>query len=240
MLYFLTSSPHAPGQSVLNPANGFAAELKQALPKPVRALFITSMPDDPDFTAQVSASTRALFAASGIEFSAYEVLDRSGTDRVAEFVDQAELIVLSGGPTPMENRFFADLGLKALIDGFDGVLVGISAGSMNSAQVVYAQPEEPGEAIDPDFEKFLPGLGLTQMQIIPHYQVIKDSILDGKRLFEEVTYPDSMGHCFHAFPDGTYLFGIRGGCEELRGEAYTIKNGILTQISREGEVLKNR
>ena len=152
----------------------------------------------------------------------------------------ANLIVLSGGHTPTENFFFADIHLKELLEDYDGVVVGISAGSMNSAEVVYAQPEEPGETLDPEFEKFLPGLGFTKIQIIPHYQMIKDYTLDGKKLFEEVTYPDSVGHTFHALPDGSFVFGIRGGREELRGEAYEIKDGALTQVSRVGDVIVTR
>lgn len=30
---------------------------------------------------------------------------------------------------------------------------------MNCADTVYAQPEEPGEAVDPDYQRFIPGLG---------------------------------------------------------------------------------
>lgn len=70
---------------------------------------------------------------------------------------------------------------------FDGTVLGVSAGSMNSADVVYAQPEEEGEAADPTLKKFLRGLGLTKTMLIPHYQDTKDNILDGKRIFEDVT-----------------------------------------------------
>ena len=240
MIYFLTSSSCTPGLPSLNPANGFLAELKQALNVPVHALFITSAPDDVVFTASVAVSTRENFANSGIVFETYNKLDRRNAEKAEEFVKQANLIVLSGGHTPTENFFFADIRLKELLEDYDGVVVGISAGSMNSAEVVYAQPEEAGEAIDPDFQKFLPGLGFTKIQIIPHYQMIKDYMLDGKKLFEEVTYPDSCGHTVHALPDGSFVFGTRGGREELRGEAYEIKDGVLTQISRVGDVIVTR
>ena len=236
MIYFLTSSSCTPGLPSLNPANGFVEELKKALTTPGHALFITSAPDDVVFTDGVAVSTRENFSNSGIMFETYNTLDRRSADKAEEFVGQANLIVLSGGHTPTENFLFADIHLKELLQDYKGVLVGISAGSMNSAEMVYAQPEEKGEAIDPNFEKFLPGLGLTKIQIIPHYQMIKDYMLDGKKLFEEVTYPDSIGHTFHAFPDGTFILG-KDGREELRGEAYEIKDGVLTQISRVGDIL---
>ena len=240
MIYFLTSSSCTPGQPSLNPANGFVETLKQALNKPVHALFITSAPDDAVFTDSVAVSTRENFGNSGIEFETYNKLDRRNMEQAEEFVKQANLIVLSGGHTPTENFFFADIGLKELLADYEGVVVGISAGSMNSAEVVYAQPEEAGESVDPAYEKFLPGLGFTKIQIIPHYQMIKDYRLDGKKLFEEITYPDSHGHTFHAIPDGSFVLGVRGGREELRGEAYEIHDGVFTQISREGDVIVTR
>ena len=181
MIYFLTSSSCTPGLPSLNPANGFVAELKQALKEPVHALFITSAPDDVVFTDSVAVSTRENFGNSGIVFETYNKLDRRNMEQAEEFVKQANLIVLSGGHTPTENFFFADIHLKELLEDYEGVVVGISAGSMNSAEVVYAQPEEPGETLDPDFEKFLPGLGFTKIQIIPHYQMIKDYTLDGRK-----------------------------------------------------------
>ena len=68
---------------------------------------------------------------------------------------------------------------------------------MNCAETVYAQPEEEGEAVDPAYERFLPGLGLTQKMILPHYQAIRDDVLDGLCVMEDIAYPDSMGRQFY-------------------------------------------
>lgn len=106
--------------------------------------------------------------------------------------------------------------------------MGISAGSMNCADIVYIQPEEPGESV-PEFPRFAPGLGLTDVNILPHYQKVKDNYLDGLRLFEDITYADSMGNCFFALPDNSYFYQDD---EQLLlfGEAYRLSNGILEQI----------
>ncbi len=50
-----------------------------------------------------------------------------------------------------------------------------------------------GESIDKEYERFLSGLGITKLMILPHYQDIKNDILDDRRLFEDITYPDSYG-----------------------------------------------
>ena len=74
--------------------------------------------------------------------------------------------------------------MKRLIHGYDGVLIGISAGTMNSARIVYSHPEREGEAASKDFVRFFDGLGLTEIEVIPHYQLIKGTTLDGMRLFD--------------------------------------------------------
>lgn len=232
MICFLTSSPVTP-EGALNPENGFVEELRACLPENCAALFICSDPDGHERTLRFAYTVQYVMEAAGLSFRSFAVLDGANEDDAAELVRDAELIVLGGGHTPTQNRFFRKIGLRELLKGYQGVVLGISAGSMNCAEVVYAQPEEPSEAIDPDYERFLPGLGLTKTMLLPHYQEVKDDVLDGLRVFEDVAYPDSMGRTFYALVDGSYLL-IRDGKEELRGEAYRIENGILTQIAKTG------
>ena len=236
MTYFLTSSTCVAGSPALNPANGFVEELQKDLPSPCRALFIASDPDDPEHTYRFFNDMPGSFAEIGVPFAQADVLIRENQDQCEELIANAQLIILCGGHVPTQNRFFQEISLREKLQGWDGVLMGVSAGSMNASEVVYAQPEEPGEAIDPDYQRFLTGLGLTKIMLLPHYQKVKDSILDGMRLYEDITYSDSMGHKFYVLVDGSYILG-RDGREELRGEAYLIENGVLTQLSRENEII---
>ena len=237
MTYFLTSSPCVEGSPTLNPVNGFVEELRKALPGPCSALFICSDPDQPSLTYGFAEDMRDSFAEIGVTLTDVTVLERENQDRCGELAANAGLIFLTGGHVPTQNQFFQETGLREHLQNWDGVIIGVSAGSMNAADVVYAQPEEPGEAVDPDYQRFLTGLGLTKIMLLPHYQKVKDSILDGMRLYEDITYSDSMGHKFYVLVDGSYILG-RDDREELRGEAYLIENGALTQISREGGTVK--
>lgn len=234
--YFLTSSPCVDGSPALNPANGFVDELRSALPPSCAALFTCSDPDQPSLTYVFAEDMAGSFGEIGVTFTAAEVLERENQDRCGELVDRADLIFLVGGHVPTQNGFFQEIGLRERLQGWDGVAVGVSAGSMNAAEVVYAQPEEPGEAIDPEYRRFLPGLGLTRHNIVPHYNQDKDWTLDGLRLYEDITYADSMGRQFYALVDGSYILG-QDGREELWGEACLIENGTLTQLSRENEII---
>ena len=105
---------------------------------------------------------------------------------------------------------------------------------MNCAERVYAQPEEDGESTDKNYKKFISGLGLTNINVIPHYQVTKNFTIDGQRLFEDVTYKDSIGEKFYALVDGSYIYSEKGK-ETLFGEAYLIAEGKIEKICSKDE-----
>lgn len=238
MIVFITSSPYIDGadRAILNPQNELVERLQNVLPPNPHALFICSDPEDHDSTCHWGADTVAAFSMAGMAFSSYCVLDGTNAEDAENLIAMSDLIVLSGGHVPTQNAFFQEIHLRELMENFDGVVMGISAGSMNLADNVYVQPEEEGEGIDPDFERFAPGLALTDVNILPHYQKVKDNILDGLRLFEDITYADSMDQTFFALPDGSYFYQDE---EELTllGEAYLIRNGILEALTEDGEVL---
>ena len=237
MTLFLTSSPFVDGadRAILSNANHFLDRLQEALPPFPRCLFICSSPDRRDLNCRFGADIFTAFAEANIFFSSYQVLDGFNADHAGELVMGSDLIVLAGGHVPTQNAFFQEIGLREILEDYHGVILGISAGTMNSADIVYVQPEDPGESV-PEFERFTPGLGLTEVNVCPHYQKVKDSILDGLRLCEDITYTDSMGHCFFALPDGSYFYQD-DDILLLCGKAWRIQNGILELLTLDGEEL---
>ncbi len=232
MEVFLTSSPCIPEaeEAIINPANGFLDKLRWALPEYPRVLTICSNPVDHDTTVFFANIQAEAFREAGIPYGAHCILDGTNPEQAEQLIDWCDFIILSGGHVPTQNAFFREIGLRELLSNFDGVIMGISAGSMNSAEIVYAQPENEGESIDPEYERFLPGLGLTQIQILPHYNTVRDNTLDGRRLYEDITFADSYGNSFLVLPDGSYLH-IHDGQEELLGEAWDLTDGVMTKIS---------
>jgi dipeptidase E len=225
-ILFLTSSPFVNRGEPFNGNYGFVDRMKQAALKYGKALFITAMPDNDDETDHFANEIRYTAGLSGIEFVSYGVLDRRNQEQAAELVENSNFIILGGGHVPTQAKFFRQIKLRELLADFEGVIFGISAGSMNSAVEVYAQPELDGEADDPEYQRFFPGLGLTEYQLLPHYQDTKNLLLDGKRLFEDITYSDSMGHTFYAIPDGSYLYA-EDDKTEIQGEYYLISDGRI-------------
>ena len=236
MICFLTSRTDDPITGELNPANRFIDELSKCFPEHCRVLTICSDPDDHDTTDYYSDLTRISFENAGFHFESFTILDGRNEELAEELIHESDLLILSGGHVPTQNRFFQKIGLRELIKDFDGIVIGISAGSMNSADVVYARAELEGEAIDPSYKKYFEGLGLTKTMLLPHHQDVRDVILDGLRLFEDITCSDSYGKTFYSIPDGSYLY-IDSSKEELRGEAYMIKDGVMKQISSDGETV---
>ena len=61
-------------------------------------------------------------------------------------------------------------------------------------------------------------------------------MVDGLRLFEDISYPDSMYNCFFALPDGSYIYQDENE-QILCGEGYQISNGSVQQLTEDGETL---
>ena len=237
MTVILTSSPTEPlDRSRLEAKNGFIEVLRKRWKADARCLLIAASPAEPQCSDGMRDNLRAALEQSGLTVSAFDVWDDRTQDFSQTVLCTYDVIVLGGGHVPTQNEFFQRIELRGKLQAFAGMVIGISAGSMNSADEVYAQPELPGESVDPAYERFIPGLGLTQVNILPHYQAIRDTELDGKRVFEDITYPDSIGREFIALPDGGYLLSEQG-TETVFGEAYRIAEGKIEQICRENETI---
>ena len=235
MNLFITSSPFlwGTGSAFLNPENHFVENLQEVLPPFPRVLFVASDPERHDLTCRFAADLILACAGAGIYFSSFQVLDWATADCARELVENSDLLVLAGGHVPTQNAFFREIELRQILEKYSGTVMGISAGSMNLADTVYVQPELDGESA-PDFPRFAPGLGLTAVNILPHYQQVRRYMLDGKRLFEDITYPDSLGHIFFAIPDGSYFYQD-DTCLLLYGRAYLIRDGRKTPLTEDGD-----
>jgi len=234
MTLFLTGSPTRYGQSHFTADNGFLARVMAELPPQPRVLLVSAAPDDQAFTDSVLEGMSTCIKNSGIEPSEIVMLDRRNAFQAPELVAMADWVVLCGGHVPTQNKFLHEIRLKELLQGYDGVVMGCSAGSMNCADSVYSHPELAGESIDPQYKRRLHGLGLTDINLVPHYDQVKGMILDGKRLFEDIVFPDSYDHKFYTFPDGGYVM-VKDGRSTLYGQAWEISNGVMRKISEENK-----
>lgn len=241
MTLFLTSSPcddNVPAgcdlPCIFFERNEFVANLRRFVRPGSRFLVIAAYPREHARNDEMAQTFAGCFAFHGMGFAQETVLDSRNQAQAAELVASSDVILLAGGHVPTENAFFRQIGLRELLSDWDGVVMGVSAGSMNAADLVYAQPEEAGEAIDPDYQRFIPGLGLTEHNILPHYNMVRDNMLDGMRLFEEITFGDSCGRTFIVLEDGSYILETDGAAR-VYGQAWTIRDGVMSPLCREDE-----
>lgn len=214
--------------------NGFVENLRRYVQPGMRFLAVAAWKDDHARNDEMAATFAGCFDWHGMGFSRTEVLDSRSQHRAAELVRESDVILLAGGHVPTQNAFFREIGLKELLADRDRLILGVSAGSMNAARSVYAQPEEAGEAVDPAYRRFISGLGLTEVNILPHYNMVKDNVLDGLRLFEDVTFGDSMGRCFVVLEDGSYVLQERGR-PRVYGKSWLIRDGVMSPLCGEEE-----
>ena len=239
MILYMTSTPgginRATGRpELLSNKNHFVDRLKGDWKPHSRCVLIASEPDDTKFNSAMAKTYLECFNRSGLSMDSIDVLDRR-EPKTVEMLDRFDVVILAGGHVPTENAWFHQIRLREHLQHFRGIVIGISAGTMNCAEVVYAQPEEEGEAVNPHYQRFLEGLGLTKTKVIPHYNQTIDAVLDGKRLFQDITFPDSMGESFYCLTDGAYIRkDTKTKKEVLYGEAYLISDGEIGMISKTG------
>ena len=249
---FLTGSPTRLGEDHFTADNGFLADVRAELCDAVarrrererasaeeragegapRVVLVSAAPDDEGFTRYVEEGMSLCIHRSGIETESITMLERRNADRAKELIQNSDWVILCGGHVPTQNRFIHEIRLKELLEDYQGVIMGCSAGSMNCAGTVYSHPELPGEARDPGYRRWLKGLDLTDIQIIPHLEQVRWAQVDGLRLFEDIAFPDSHGHRFVTFRDGGYI-KVKDGRSGLHGEAFVISDGQMSRICQE-------
>ena len=219
--------------SVLIQRNGLLDNLKSIWIADANVLIICADPSDHEKNDSVCACLKESLPTSGLSISYIDKCDDRNLNAV-DTLDAVDVLILAGGHVPTQNKFMAQLRLRERLKDYRGIVVAWSAGSMNCADTVYAGPELDGEAIDPLYERWISGLGLTNINIFPHFQSLKDDYLDGLRLIEDITYADSVGHEIIALNDGSYIM-IEDGKATLYGEAYMIKDCQQWRICNDGE-----
>lgn len=218
--------------SIIIQYNGFLERLKSIWVQDARVLIICGDPSDYKKNDGICINLKESFSMSGLSVSHIDKCDNRNT-WIVDDLENIDVIILTGGHVPAQNKFMKQIQLRERLSDYKGIIVAWSAGSMNCADIVYAGPEFEGEAVDPLYERWITGLGITNINILPHFQRLKDEYLDGFRLIEDITFTDSIGHEIIALNDGSYIM-INDGQATLYGEAYLIKDGQQTQICTDG------
>lgn len=213
--------------------NSLIDRIKSIWKSDAKVLIISAGPEEFEKNDSILYCQKEAFNMSGLKTSSFEICDYRN-EQIIENISVYDVVLLAGGHVPTQNRFFKKHDVKKKLSFFDGLIIAWSAGSMNCAEIVYAQPELDGEGIDKEFHRFILGLGITKCMIIPHFLDVRTDIVDGLRVIEDMAYSDSFEKEFIALNDGSFIIS-NNGVETLYGEAFLIKDGVETQICKNGE-----
>lgn len=226
---FLTSAPHfyKDGKHglicdrVTN--KDLITELKRELKGYSNIVFVCSDPDDYKTTEMYASLITKSLSLSGIQFDMGDIIDSRNWLFSKSLITNADLVVLMGGDTIKQMEFFSDIELSEKLKKCKGIILGISAGSVNMAKKVYCSKDENAETT------YYKGLGLTNINIEPHFNV------NNKKRITEILLEDSKKNSFVALEDDSFVI-LKGNTGKIFGNAYYFKNGDYKKINNLNEV----
>ena len=210
---------------------GFFGDLKKEWPKEANLLYV---PCDPEATEENEFQKKCLldcFEFATLPVKEVIILGEKNSKPLSELVSWATVIYLAGGHAPTQLAYMKRIGLKEALSDYDGLVVCLSAGSINAAYDAYLMPELPGEATDPNFVRFSEGLDLTNIQMIPHAAHMKEAKLDGKDFIQDIVIPDSYGRRFYIITDGSY-FKVKDGKTTFKGVGEVVEDGKVSPMEQ--------
>ena len=210
---------------------GFFDDLRSEWPDAANILYVPCDPNADEENEFQKKQILDAFELSGLKIKETIILKEKNKKPLKDLISWANVIYLAGGHAPTQLAFMKDIGLKEALLNFDGIVVALSAGSVNSAYSVYLMPELEGEAIDPNFVRFTDGLDLTNIQMIPHSQCMKTRTIDGLDFLTDVVIPDSYGRRFYLVEDGSY-FKIDNGKTVFKGVGEIVEDGTITPLKQ--------
>ena len=202
--------------------NQFLLNMKKSLKNNKKFVLIASNPFNFEQNDKFLEMDIEALKLSGLSFDEYLILDNRNKTKIPEVLKDSSLIFLCGGNTYIQNQFFNEIDLKNYIKDLDSTIVGISAGAINSADIVFNSPEEDNDLSNP---YILVGLGLTEFNIEPHFDIHNDNILQMKSILDE-----SYKRVIYGLPDGSYIVG-----NKVYGRCYKIYQGNIEIICNDNE-----
>ena len=205
--------------------NNFLKNMKESINDYNKFVIIASDADNYEQNDYYLKLDMDVLAMSGINFKENVILDNRNKDDIANVLKNSSLIFLSGGDTLKQNIFFNEINLKEYIKNIDACIVGISAGAINSAKIVFNSPEEEKDLTNPSI---LEGLGLTTINVEPHFDCDKISKIQMDAILKE-----SNNRVIYGLPDKSYIFN-----NKVYGKCYRVYKENIELISNDDEAVE--
>ena len=230
------------GKKVVNcdNTNYFIDRLRVYAKRIPTLVFIASDPDNYVKTDEyVNVLVKSLNLDSFCIQKVY-VIDHRFDGNLADVINNAQVVFLAGGHILTQNKYFKEIGLKSILEKYEGVVIGKSAGSINCAEVAYIQPETEEEFRDPNYMKLHSGLGLTKIKVMPHMNRATTDSIDGVTTLD-MCLADSNSIPQIGIYDGGFI-EVSGGVSIAYGKTLSIKNGkseVLCEVKETAIIWDN-
>ena len=207
--------------------NKFVTNLKKLLLRKQQVLYVAN---DPTRFEENDSRAETFFASlrlTGLKFKNCILLDNRNKDKARELILNSDLIIFCGGKVDCQMNFFKKLHLKKILKDYFGVIVGISAGTMNMCHSVYNFPEEKDELGNKPITK---GLGFYDEFIVPHCDgfsypnFFADEPEKFVDTFKDYIIPFSYKHDLIALPNSSYIMLSKDKVTTY-GDYYIIRKG---------------
>lgn len=207
--------------------NGLVDQLKNALKRNKKVVFVSSdinsTPDSVESYARIFFDSMKMV---GITFEEYCILDGTKVNKSKEYIENADLVFLCGGDTYNQHLLFEKINLKLLLSTYSGVVMGQSAGAINMAEHCFNSPEELEESEPVFFE----GLGLTNINIEPHFVYDTSRFNENEKYQRKVIIDESYNRPIYGQCNGSHVFIDENNIATIYGETYLIINGNIEKI----------
>ena len=157
-----------------------------------------------------------MFEAIGINFDEVRTVDgRMTVEEARKAVAEADVVWLAGGDTPTQFNYLKKYGLDSIIKSREGVIIGMSAGSINMAETAICTLSCGHQK-----QEIYNGIGCVDVSVEPHF--------DRSKVSDELLEL-SKKHLIYGLCDEGVIV-CSDGKYEFIGEIYRIRDGNIEQI----------
>ena len=210
--------------------NGVLDNIKKYLSGTNRVVYVSNDPNNVIENEERIKNMMDSFSLSNLNFNEKILLDARNKKDAKNIILGANIVILSGGKILCQNKFFRSIRLKKILKHFNGIVIGMSAGTMNLCKTIYNFPEENADIKE---RRWVKGLGLYDKIIIPHfdgetnaYQIECEEV----DVVNDYIFPASHKKEFLGIPNGSYILIDGNKNVSFFGEMYTIKDGKVSNF----------
>ena len=212
--------------------NGVLDNIKKYLSSTNRVVYVSNDPNNVIENEERIKNMMDSFSLSNLNFNEKILLDARNKKDSKNIILGADIVILSGGKILCQNKFFRSVRLKKILKHFNGIVIGMSAGTMNLCKTIFNFPEENADIKE---KRWVKGLDFYDKIIIPHfdgetntYQIECEEV----DVVNDYIFPASHKKEFLGIPNGSYILIDGNKNVSFFGEMYTIENGVTKKIER--------